>query len=150
MTDRHIGHHFKILFDILHAGHLNFLRQAKALGDVLVVAVNSDASARALKGPGRPINSEQDRLALIEALDPVDYTVLFNEETAASVIAQLAPHVYVKGGITMRTYGRRHSASHRRAARHSATSNVLIRDYKYALCCSWFIPRCLIPGGILV
>ena len=86
------------VFDILHAGHLNFLRQAKALGDVLVVAVNSDASARALKGPGRPINSEQDRLALIEALDPVDYTVLFNEETAASVIARLEPHVYVKGG----------------------------------------------------
>jgi D-beta-D-heptose 7-phosphate kinase / D-beta-D-heptose 1-phosphate adenosyltransferase len=54
----------------------------KPLGDVLVVAVNSDASARILKGPARPINREQDRLALIEALDPVDYAVLFNEETA--------------------------------------------------------------------
>ncbi len=86
------------VFDILHAGHLSFLRQAKALGDVLVVAVNSDASARTLKGPGRPINSEQDRLALIEALDPVDYAVPFNEETAASLITQLKPHVYVKGG----------------------------------------------------
>ncbi|QBD83005.1 bifunctional heptose 7-phosphate kinase/heptose 1-phosphate adenyltransferase [Ktedonosporobacter rubrisoli] len=86
------------VFDILHVGHLQFLRQAKALGDLLVVGVNSDASARRLKGPGRPINNEQDRLALVTALDMVDATILFEEDTASELIRTLSPNLYVKGG----------------------------------------------------
>jgi D-beta-D-heptose 7-phosphate kinase/D-beta-D-heptose 1-phosphate adenosyltransferase len=86
------------VFDILHAGHVQFLRQAKALGDVLVVAVNSDASTRRQKGAGRPINSECDRLALVAALDMVDHVLLFDEDTPIPLIQTLRPHVHVKGG----------------------------------------------------
>ena len=86
------------VFDILHAGHVQLLRRAKALGDVLVVGVNSDASTRRLKGPTRPINREQDRLALVTALDPVDHAILFEEDTPAEVIRTLRPDVHVKGG----------------------------------------------------
>ena len=86
------------VFDILHAGHVQFLRQAKELGDVLVVAVNSDSSTRRLKGKHRPIISERDRLALVAALDPVDYVLLFDDDTPAELIRLLRPHVHVKGG----------------------------------------------------
>lgn len=86
------------VFDILHAGHVAFLRRAKALGDVLVVGVNSDRSARRLKGRNRPINSEGNRLALVGALDAVDYVVPFDEETPATLIRALRPHVHAKGG----------------------------------------------------
>jgi D-beta-D-heptose 7-phosphate kinase/D-beta-D-heptose 1-phosphate adenosyltransferase len=86
------------VFDILHAGHVEFLRQARALGDVLVVGINSDSSARRLKGSPRPIHGERDRLALVAALDPVDYALLFDEETPAALIRALRPHIHVKGG----------------------------------------------------
>ncbi|HZS02955.1 MAG TPA: D-glycero-beta-D-manno-heptose 1-phosphate adenylyltransferase [Chloroflexota bacterium] len=86
------------VFDILHAGHVEFLRQAKALGDVLVVGVNTDRGARRLKGERRPINPEGDRLALVAALDAVDHAVLFDEDTPARLIRALRPHVHVKGG----------------------------------------------------
>lgn len=86
------------VFDILHAGHVEFLRRAKALGDLLVVGVNSDRSARRLKGKGRPINSEEHRLALVAALDAVDHAILFDEETPESLIRDLRPHIHVKGG----------------------------------------------------
>ncbi len=86
------------VFDILHAGHINLLRRAKALGDILVVGINSDASARRLKGPRRPVNREADRLALVSALDAVDYAVIFEEDTPAEVIRSLRPDVHVKGG----------------------------------------------------
>lgn len=86
------------VFDILHAGHVHFLREAKKLGDILVVGVNSDRSARALKGENRPINSERDRLALVAALDPVDQVLLFDEPTPESVIRALRPDIHVKGG----------------------------------------------------
>ena len=86
------------VFDILHAGHVHLLRQAKQLGDVLVVGVNSDQSAQRLKGKHRPINSERDRLALVAALDPVDYVALFDEDTPATLIRTLRPHIHVKGG----------------------------------------------------
>jgi D-beta-D-heptose 7-phosphate kinase / D-beta-D-heptose 1-phosphate adenosyltransferase len=85
-------------FDILHRGHISYLSQAKAVGDVLVVAVNSDASIRRLKGPTRPINSQDDRVAVLSALSCIDYLVLFNEETPARVIEAVRPHLYVKGG----------------------------------------------------
>lgn len=86
------------VFDILHAGHVNLLRRARALGDVLVVGINSDASTRRLKGPMRPVNREADRLALVSALDAVDYAVLFEEDTPAEVIRAIRPHIHVKGG----------------------------------------------------
>ncbi len=86
------------VFDILHAGHIQFLRQAKALGDLLVVAINSDASARRLKGKNRPINSERDRAALVAALDPVDFVLLFDEDTPTEMIRLLRPAIHVKGG----------------------------------------------------
>jgi D-beta-D-heptose 7-phosphate kinase/D-beta-D-heptose 1-phosphate adenosyltransferase len=88
----------KGVFDILHAGHVQLLRRAKALGDILVVGVNSDASTRRLKGPTRPVNRESDRLALVGALDAVDYAILFDEDTPAQLIRSLRPHVHVKGG----------------------------------------------------
>jgi D-beta-D-heptose 7-phosphate kinase/D-beta-D-heptose 1-phosphate adenosyltransferase len=86
------------VFDILHAGHVQLLRRARALGDVLVVGLNSDASTRRLKGPTRPVNRESDRLALVSALDVVDYAMLFDEDTPAELIRAIRPHVHVKGG----------------------------------------------------
>ena len=86
------------VFDILHAGHVQLLKRAKRFGDILVVGVNSDASTRRLKGPTRPINREADRLALVAALDPVDYAVLFEDDTPEVTIRAVRPHVHVKGG----------------------------------------------------
>ena len=86
------------VFDILHAGHVRFLRQARDLGDILVVGVNSDRSARRLKGEGRPINRERDRVALVAALDAVDHAILFDESNPAALIRKLRPHIHVKGG----------------------------------------------------
>jgi rfaE bifunctional protein nucleotidyltransferase chain/domain len=85
------------VFDLLHVGHLRYLRQARALGDLLVVAVNTDASVRRLK-PGRPLVAEDERAELVAALDPVDYVTLFSEGTADRLIEVLRPDVYVKGG----------------------------------------------------
>ncbi len=85
-------------FDLVHLGHVKYLARAKELGDVLVVGVNSDASTRRLKGPTRPINHERDRVALVAALDPVDYAILFEEDTPAETIRALRPDVHVKGG----------------------------------------------------
>ncbi|GAC1365278.1 MAG: D-glycero-beta-D-manno-heptose-7-phosphate kinase [Ktedonobacteraceae bacterium] len=86
------------VFDILHAGHVQFLRQARELGDVLVVGVNSDGSTRRCKGFGRPINSERDRCSLVAALDMVDHVVVFDEDTPAELIRLLRPSIHVKGG----------------------------------------------------
>lgn len=86
------------VFDLVHAGHVGYLSSARALGDLLVVALNSDASTRALKGPLRPLIPEADRAALLAALRPVDYVTIFEEPTAEPVVAALRPDVYVKGG----------------------------------------------------
>ena len=87
------------VFDILHRGHASYLAQARALGASLVVGVNSDASVRMLgKGDDRPINSEADRQALLAALESVDMTVLFAEQTPVSLIEKIRPDIYVKGG----------------------------------------------------
>lgn len=86
------------IFDILHAGHVTFLRQARGLGDLLVVGINSDAGLRRRTGYSGPINSEQDRAALVEALDPVDYVVIFDQETPSETIRLVRPTIHVKGG----------------------------------------------------
>ena len=85
-------------FDILHAGHVRYLNAARSLGDCLVLGLNSDASVRRLKGPQRPINNEQDRAEVIGALRSVDYVTIFDEPTAAELIALVKPAVYAKGG----------------------------------------------------
>jgi D-beta-D-heptose 7-phosphate kinase/D-beta-D-heptose 1-phosphate adenosyltransferase len=85
-------------FDILHRGHVTLLEQAKALGDVLVVAVNADASIRRLKGSARPINTLEDRLQVLAALGCVDHVLGFEEDTCAALVRALKPHVFVKGG----------------------------------------------------
>ncbi|MCL4370514.1 MAG: D-glycero-beta-D-manno-heptose 1-phosphate adenylyltransferase [Chloroflexi bacterium] len=85
-------------FDLLHAGHVRYLREAASLGDVLVVGLNSDASVRKFKEPGRPIVPEGDRAEVVAALDMVDYVVLFDEKTAEALVAEVRPDVCVKGG----------------------------------------------------
>jgi len=85
-------------FDLLHPGHVRYLREARSLGDVLVVALNSDASVRALKGEGRPILNQDERAVVMAALEVVDYVTVFEEETPRELIASLLPDVLVKGG----------------------------------------------------
>ena len=85
-------------FDILHAGHVRYLAAARALGDVLILGVNSDASVRRLKGATRPVNGEADRAEVVGALTSVDYVVIFGEDTAEDLIAKVRPAVYAKGG----------------------------------------------------
>ncbi|MBQ0991231.1 D-glycero-beta-D-manno-heptose 1-phosphate adenylyltransferase [Micromonospora sp. PSH03] len=85
-------------FDVLHRGHVRYLEQARALGDLLIVAVNSDGSVRRLKGPDRPVNPVEDRAALLAALACVDHVVVFEEDSPAALIEAVRPDVYVKGG----------------------------------------------------
>jgi rfaE bifunctional protein nucleotidyltransferase chain/domain len=85
-------------FDILHRGHVEYLHSARALGDVLIVAVNTDASVEALKGPGRPVVPEGDRAMILAALESVDAVTLFGEATPQELIGALLPDVLVKGG----------------------------------------------------
>lgn len=84
-------------FDMLHIGHVKYLQEAKACGDILVVAVNSDGSVRRLKGPDRPVVSQDDRLRMLASLESVDYVTVFDEETPVSIIKELKPDVIVKG-----------------------------------------------------
>ncbi len=85
-------------FDILHAGHVRYLAAAKALGDRLIVGLNSDRSVRGLKGADRPINSQDDRAEVLAALAAVDYVVIFGDRTAEGLVAEIQPDIYVKGG----------------------------------------------------
>lgn len=85
-------------FDILHSGHVSYLREAKRLGDVLVIGVNGDASVKRLKGEGRPVNTLADRVALLSALEDVDYVIPFEEDTPLELIREIMPDVLVKGG----------------------------------------------------
>jgi rfaE bifunctional protein nucleotidyltransferase chain/domain len=86
------------VFDLLHPGHVRYLREARALGDALIVAVNSDRSARALeKGPGRPLNAAADRAEVLAALACVDAVVVFDEDTPLEIVRALQPDVLVKG-----------------------------------------------------
>jgi len=85
-------------FDLLHVGHVRYLQQARKLGDFLIVAVNGDESVRALKGAGRPLNSEEGRAEILAALECVDFVTIFPERRATAVIEALRPAIYVKGG----------------------------------------------------
>jgi rfaE bifunctional protein nucleotidyltransferase chain/domain len=85
-------------FDLVHRGHIHLLRQAKALGDILIVGLNSDVSVKTIKGPDRPIMPEADRIELIAALQMVDYVVVYSEPDPYHIIAAIKPNVLVKGG----------------------------------------------------
>jgi len=85
-------------FDILHAGHVEYLERAKKLGDILIVALNEDKSVRKLKGPARPVNSLEDRARVIAALESVDYVTWFGENVPLNIIVSLKPKLLVKGG----------------------------------------------------
>lgn len=85
-------------FDLLHPGHVRYLQQARALGDALIVALNSDRSVRALKGPARPILKEDERAEVMAALACVDFVTIFDEPTPREIIAALLPDILVKGG----------------------------------------------------
>ena len=85
-------------FDILHAGHVRYLAQARALGDALIIALNSDASVRQIKGPSRPINSQEDRAEVLLSLKSVDAVVIFDEPRTTSLIQAIRPHLFAKGG----------------------------------------------------
>ncbi|HSJ13352.1 MAG TPA: D-glycero-beta-D-manno-heptose 1-phosphate adenylyltransferase [Longimicrobiales bacterium] len=89
------------VFDVLHRGHVEYLYAARALGDALVVGVNTDASVRRLKGPDRPLNRELDRAVVLAGLGCVDAVTLFDEDTPAALIGALIPDVLVKGGDYM-------------------------------------------------
>ena len=86
------------VFDILHVGHVRYLEAARALGDALVVAINSDASVRELKGAGRPLMNENERAEIVAALRATSYVTIFDDVSPRSLIAQLLPDVLVKGG----------------------------------------------------
>lgn len=85
-------------FDLLHAGHVRYLQQARALGDALAVGLNSDRSVRELKGEARPVHPQEDRAEVLAALGCVDYVVIFDGRRATETIRAVRPHVYAKGG----------------------------------------------------
>ena len=85
-------------FDILHRGHVAYLNEAKALGDVLVLGLNSDASVKKLKGESRPVNNELDRKFVLENLKAIDYVFIFEEDTPYNLINEIQPDILVKGG----------------------------------------------------
>ena len=85
-------------FDILHVGHVRYLQKSAALGDVLVVCLNSDRSVKALKGDSRPVNHENDRAEVLAALGCVDFVVIFDEDTPVNYLAKIKPNIHTKGG----------------------------------------------------
>lgn len=86
------------VFDILHIGHLHYLKKARSLGDVLIVGLNSDRSVKKIKGTSRPIIPEKERAEILASLEPVDYVVIFNETTPNKLIEEIKPDVHAKGG----------------------------------------------------
>ncbi|MDD3014066.1 MAG: D-glycero-beta-D-manno-heptose 1-phosphate adenylyltransferase [Candidatus Gastranaerophilales bacterium] len=85
-------------FDILHVGHVRYLNQAKALGDILVVCLNTDKSVKRLKGDSRPVNTENDRAEVLAGLSSVDFIIFFDEETPSDLLGKIKPDIHVKGG----------------------------------------------------
>ncbi len=85
-------------FDILHSGHIHYLKKAAEMGDILIIGLNSDESVSRLKGPERPVNSQSDRAAMLTALRMVDYVVIFDDDTPLNLITMVKPDFLVKGG----------------------------------------------------
>lgn len=85
-------------FDIIHSGHIQYLKAAKRLGDYLFLGLNSDASVKRLKGENRPINNQEDRAIVIDSIKPIDFVVIFEEDTPFNLINKIIPNVLVKGG----------------------------------------------------
>jgi rfaE bifunctional protein nucleotidyltransferase chain/domain len=85
-------------FDLIHIGHIRYLKEAKEKGDILIVAVNSDSSTGKLKGNGRPVVPEEERAEILSSFYFVDYVVIFSEDTAVKLISSLQPHILIKGG----------------------------------------------------
>ncbi len=85
-------------FDLIHIGHVSLFQKAKTLGDVLIVAINSDKSLAGLKGPKRPLVGQKDRVKLLSAIDVIDYVIIFSEQTPYNVLKKIEPDVLVKGG----------------------------------------------------
>ena len=91
-------------FDILHIGHVRYLKKSASFGDILIVGLNSDSSVKKLKGESRPINNEQDRAELLSELNFVDYVVIFNEDTPEKLLDEIKPDIYTKGAdYTLKT-----------------------------------------------
>jgi len=86
------------VFDILHIGHIRYLQEAKKLGDILIVAINSDNSVKKIKGPKRPLNNENDRAETLAALECIDYVTIFSEENPINFLEEIKPDFHVKGG----------------------------------------------------
>jgi rfaE bifunctional protein nucleotidyltransferase chain/domain len=86
------------VFDILHIGHIRYLQEAKKLGSILIVAVNSDSSVRKIKGPKRPLNSENDRAEALAALECIDYVTIFSDDNPVKFLEKIRPNIHVKGG----------------------------------------------------
>ena len=86
------------VFDILHMGHLRYLQEAKKLGDILIVAINSDSSVRKIKGPKRPLNNENDRAEMLASLQCIDFVAIFDEENPIRFLEEVKPDVHAKGG----------------------------------------------------
>lgn len=84
-------------FDILHAGHVRYLKESKSKGDVLIVGLNSDSSIKKIKGESRPINNERDRTEVLSALENVNYIIVFNETTPVKLLDKIKPDIYTKG-----------------------------------------------------
>ncbi len=107
------------VFDLLHVGHVRYLRQARALGDALVIALNSDNSVRELKGPTRPVNTQADRAEILRALSCIDAVVVFDEPRATGLIDAIQPHIYTKGGdYTVESLNPEERAALQRAGAH--------------------------------
>lgn len=85
-------------FDLLHVGHIRYLKEARQLGDILVVGINSDASVQKLKGPTRPVQNENDRSEILASLASVDFVIVFDQQTPAELIQVIKPDILVKGG----------------------------------------------------
>ena len=86
------------VFDFVHTGHLTYLEKSRQLGDLMIIALNSDASTKRIKGPHRPINNEQDRATVLAGLRCVDYVVIFEEDTASEIIEKIKPSIHTKAG----------------------------------------------------
>ena len=111
------------VFDLLHAGHVTYLENARHLGDALLVGITSDSHVRDLKGPGRPVNSEQDRAAVLAALESVDGVCVFPDRTAMQFLSTVKPDIYVKGGdYTLETINQ----DERRLMEQAGTKVVII------------------------